>query len=215
MPRPHLIAIAGASGAGKTTLAGRLATALGVDGPTAQVVPIDAYYRDDPGDAPHVRAARNFDAPEALEAALLVAHLERLHSGGAVERPTYDFRTHRRSARTVTVQPAPYVVVEGLLALHWAAVRAVCATKVFMMIGERLALARRIARDTSARGRTEDSVRRQWAETVHPMFRRYVEPTRRFADVTVDGAAPVEASVAEVLAFVRPGGRVHRGRHPR
>ena len=207
MPRPHLIAIAGASGAGKTTLAGRLATALGAGGPPARVVPIDAYYRDDPGDPPNVRAAGNFDAPEALEATLLVAHLERLHAGGAVERPTYDFRTHRRTARTVTVQPAPYVLVEGLLALHWAAVRAVCATKVFLRIDERLALARRIARDTRARGRTEDSVRRQWSESVHPMFRRHVEPTRRYADLTVDGAAPLEASVAEVLAFVLRGGR--------
>ena len=206
MPRPHLIAIAGASGAGKSTLAGRLAAALGASGPAAPVVPLDAYYRDAPGDAPAVRAARNFDAPEALEAALLLTHLERLHSGRAAERPTYDFRTHRRSARTITLQPATYVVVEGLLALHWPAIRALCATKVFLTIDERLALARRIARDTSTRGRTEDSVRRQWAATVSPMFRRYVEPTRRFADLTVDGAAPLEAAVAAVLAFVRPGG---------
>lgn len=204
MPHPHLIAIAGASGAGKTTLAGRLAAALGACGPAAPVVPLDAYYRDDPDDVPAVRAARNFDAPEALEAALLFTHLERLRSGRAAERPTYDFRTHQRTAGTVLVRPAPYVVVEGLLALHWPVVRALCATKIFMTIDERLALARRIARDTSTRGRTEDSVRRQWSETVHPMFRRYVEPTRRFADLTVDGAAPVEASVAAVLAFVRP-----------
>ena len=207
MPRVHLIAIAGASGAGKTTLASRLAAALGASGRAAPVVPLDAYYRDDPGDAPAVRAARNFDVPEALEAALLVAHLERLRSGRAVERPTYDYGTHRRAARTVTVRAARYVVVEGLLALHWPVVRALCATKVFMTIDERLALARRIARDTSTRGRTEHSVRRQWSETVHPMIRRYVEPTRRFADLTVDGAAPLEASVGAVLAFVRAGGR--------
>ena len=207
MPRPHLIAIAGASGAGKTTLAGRLAAAFGVRGPAAPVVPLDAYYRHDPADAPAVRAARNYDAPEALEAALLFTHLERLHSGRAAERPTYDFRTHQRGARTVLVQPAPYVLVEGLLALHWPAVRALCATKVFMAIDEHLALARRIARDTRTRGRTEDSVRRQWSETVHPMYERYVEPTRRFADLTVNGAAPLETSVAAVLALVRPGGR--------
>ncbi|MCY3842153.1 MAG: uridine kinase [Acidobacteria bacterium] len=208
MSRPHLIAIAGASGAGKTTLAGRLAEVLGATGSAAPIVPLDAYYRDHPGESPAVRAARNFDAPEALETALLFAHLEQLRNGRAAERPTYDFRTHRRTARAVVVQPAPYVVVEGLLALHWAAVRNLCATKIFLAIDDDLALARRIARDTSTRGRTVASVRQQWSETVHPMFRRYVEPTRRFADLTVDGAAPVEATVAAVLAFVRPAGRV-------
>ncbi len=208
MPRAHLIAIAGASGAGKTTLAGRLAAALGACAPAAPVVPLDAYYRDDPAEGPAARAARNYDAPESLEAALLLTHLERLRSGRAAERPSYDFRTHRRTARTVLMQPAPYVLVEGLLALHWPAIRALCGTKLFLQIDDRLALARRIARDTRSRGRTEDSVRRQWSETVHPMFLRYVEPTRRFADLTIDGAAPVEASVAAVLAFVRPGSRV-------
>ena len=208
MSRPHLIAIAGASGAGKTTLAARLAETLGAAGSAVPIVPLDAYYRDHPGEAPSARADRNFDAPEALETALLFAHLEQLRNGRAAERPTYDFRTHRRAARTVVVQPAPYVIVEGLLALHWPAVREVCPTKVFLTIDEDLALARRIARDTSTRGRTVESVRRQWSETVHPMFRRYVEPTRRFADLTVAGAAPLEATVAAVLAFVRPAGRV-------
>lgn len=206
MPRPHLIAIAGASGAGKTTLAAGIAAALRADGPhAAVVVPLDAYYRDHPADAPSIRAARNFDAPEAIDDALLAAHLERLRSGRTAERPTYDFRTHRRKAGTVTVRPAPYVLVEGLLALHWAAIRTLSATKVFIVIDEPLALARRIARDTRTRGRTEDSVRRQWSETVQPMYRRYVEPTRRFADLTVDGSRPVEASVAEVLDQVLPG----------
>ena len=208
MSRPHLIAIAGASGAGKTTLAGRIAETLGAAGSPAPVVPLDAYYRDRPGEPAAVRAARNYDAPEALETALLFAHLEQLRDGRTAERPTYDFRTHRRTARRVVVQPAAYVVVEGLLALHWPAVRDLCPTKIFLAIDEDLALARRIARDTSTRGRTVESVRQQWSETVHPMFRRYVEPTRRFADLTVEGAAPLEATVAAVLAFVRPGGRV-------
>ena len=207
MPRPHLIAIAGASGAGKTTLAASLAAALGSSRGVVPVVPIDAYYRDDPCDSPEDRAARNFDAPDALDAALLVAHLERLRSGHTVGRPIYDFRTHRRTAGTVAVRPASHVVVEGLLALHWPAVRALCATRVFLTIEERLALARRIARDTSTRGRTAAAVRRQWSDTVWPMYRRYVEPTRRFADVTVDGAAPGEVAVAAVLAAARPGER--------
>ena len=124
---------------------------------------------------------------------------------GPPSGPTYDFRTHRRTAGTVTVRPAPYVLVEGLLALHWGAIRNLCATRVFIVIDEPLALARRIARDTRTRGRTEDSVRRQWSETVQPMYRRYVEPTRRYADLTVDGSRPVEVSVAEVLDHVLPG----------
>ena len=206
MPRPHLIAIAGASGSGKTTLAAHLAAALATRVGPVPVVPIDAYYRDDPDETPEERAARNYDAPEAIDTPLLLRHVERLRGGHKIARPTYDFRTHRRLAATVAVRPAPHVLVEGLLALHWSTFRAHWATKVFISIDERLALERRLARDTGTRGRTEHEVWRQWRATVYPMYCRYVEPSRRFADLTVDGSAPVEESAAAVLALVRAAG---------
>ncbi|MCE2540136.1 MAG: uridine kinase [Acidobacteria bacterium] len=203
MNRPHLIAIAGASGSGKTTLAQCLAAALGPPGPA--MLPLDAYYRNRPEATAEELDTANYDAPEAVDAALLEAHVQQLRTGRAVERPTYDFRTHRRTTATWTVRPGRYVIVEGILALHWSTLRNLYDTSVFLRIDEATALARRLARDCESRGRSPASVRRQWERTVWPMYRRHVEPTARFADVMVDGAAPIAACLTAVLTHVRAG----------
>ena len=203
MVRPTVIAIAGASGCGKTTLAGRAAAALGA--PAAAVLPLDAYYRDRPDATAAERAAANYDAPDALDAALLQAHLIQLRAGRSIERPVYDFRTHRRTEATRRVRPGRYLAVEGILALYWPPLRALYDATVFMHIDEETALARRIDRDGRFRERGPASVRRQWKTTVWPMYRRHVEPTARFADLAIDGAAPIEACVAAVLAHLRAG----------
>ncbi len=201
MALPHLIAIAGASGSGKTTLARRAAAALGP--PDAAVLPFDAYYRNRPDATAEELEAVNYDAPEAIDATLLRTHLLELRAGRSIERPIYDFRTHRRARATWTVQPGPCLVVEGILALCWPELRTLYDTTVFISIDEATARARRIARDTRHRARSPASVRRQWEATVWPMYLRHVEPTRRFADVTIDGAAPLDASLDALLAHLR------------
>ena len=198
MAHPHLIAIAGASGSGKTTLAERAAAAL----PEAAMLPLDAYYRDRPDATAEELEAVDYDAPEAIDAALLERHLLRLRAGRGIERPTYDFRTHRRTRDTRRIQPGRYLIVEGLLALHWPGLRTLYDTTAFIRIDEATALARRMARDTRRRARSPISVRRQWQTTVWPSYCRYVEPTRQFAGLTLDGAAPVEVSLAALLAHV-------------
>ena len=122
-----------------------------------------------------------------------------MRDGRPVERPIYDFTTHRRTGRTVAVPPAPVIFLEGLLALHWPAIRAMVGTRVFIDIDEATALARRIARDTGERGRDEASVRRQWRATVWPGYRRWIAPSARFADVRVNGAAPIAVGAAAVI----------------
>jgi uridine kinase len=194
--RPYLIGIAGPSGAGKSALAGHLAARL----PGALVLPMDAYYRDLGDLAPDARPRVNFDHPEAVDRGLLIAHLERLAAGEAVERPVYRFATHTRAARAETVGPAAHVIVEGLLALHWAEIRRLLALAVFVDLADAACLERRVARDVAERGRSPESVREQYAETVRPMRERYVMPTRRFADLVVSGAAPLEISADRILA---------------
>ena len=156
---------ASAFGSGKTTLARRAAAGLGP--PDAAVLPIDACYRDRPDATAAERAAANYDAPDAVDVALLEAHLAALRAGRAVERPSYDFRTHRRTRATRTVRPGRHLLVEGILPLCWPALRTLCDTTAFIRIDEETALARRMERDTRLRGRSPDSVRRQWKTTGH------------------------------------------------
>jgi uridine kinase len=191
---PHLIGIAGPSGGGKSTLARALCEALGEAIP---VIPLDAYYRD-PGASTEQRASRNFDHPDAIDDTLVTDQHQALAAGRPVDRPVYDFNTHRRLAETVPVVPASFVIVEGLFVFHWPELRQLLGTRIFLDATDELCLERRIARDRLERGRTEASVRHQWESTVRPMFERYGEPTAVFADAAYDGNRPVGEIVAEV-----------------
>lgn len=180
-----LVGLAGGSGSGKTTLAQALVAAL----PPGQVVviPHDAYYRD-LGHLPRgERARHNFDEPEALDNALLIAQLGDLRAGRSVAVPSYDFATHARRLETTRVAPAPIVVVEGILALAVPALRALFDLTVFVDASEATRIARRARRDQDERGRTLAQVMQQLNQVTLPMHRLHVEPCRQLADVRVSG----------------------------
>ena len=194
-----LIGIAGASGAGKTTLAHALVTAL----KEAVMVPMDAYYRDLSHLDAGARARRNFDAPEAFEWPLFVNDLQQLRQGGDIERPSYDFSTHTRRPETILVAAQPFVIAEGLFLLYRKEVRALFDVTVFLDVDQPTAIERRVARDGRERGRDEVDVRAQYAHQVQPMFVRHVLPTRRWATLTLSGEAPVALGVESVLAHLK------------
>ena len=206
--RPYVIGIGGASCSGKSVLATHLAGALPGE---ATVVPMDAYYRDLSGMAAAERAEVNFDEPAALDHDLLARQLRRLASGEAADKPVYEFATHTRSATAERVQPGEFLVLEGLFALTWSAVRSELDLKVFVSASDALCLERRLRRDVADRGRTAESVREQFVRTVQPMAVRHIQPTRRYADIVVRGDAPVAQAVAAVLDCVRKAG-THGGR---
>jgi uridine kinase len=197
--RPRLLGIAGPSCAGKSSLARYLADRLPGG---ATLLPLDAYYRDRVDLEPAARARLNFDAPEALDLELLDHQLEELAAGMAVDRPIYDFATHARQARTERLMPRDWIVVEGLFALHWEALRRRYLAAIFVEAEEGLCLSRRLARDTSERGRSPASVRAQFLEQVCPMAHHHVLPDRGHADLVVDGAVPVERGGTAVLALL-------------
>ncbi len=186
-----VIAIAGTSCVGKTTLARHLARIL----PDAAVLPLDAYYRDLSHLPQPDRAALNFDAPDALDYPLLLEHLECLSRGVRVDRPVYSFATHTRKATPQRLEPVSHLVVEGLFALYWPALRTLYQLSVYVEAPHVLCLERRLRRDAAERGRTPGSVRLQYERHVQPMGERYVVPTRAHADVVVSGAAPLEESI--------------------
>jgi uridine kinase len=184
-----IIAIGGCSGSGKSHLARALADCLG-----ASVVPLDAYY--------HGELQANYDHPDALDWPLLLHHLRTLQRGTPVPQPVYLFDRHARSDETVEVAPAPFLVVEGIHALHRAELRALAALRVFVETPAVEALRRRLARDIAERGRTHESVLQQYRATVVPMAEQFVLPSRAHAHLTVSGEAPLEESTTLILSHL-------------
>jgi uridine kinase len=178
-----VIGIAGGTGSGKTTIARAVVSSLPED--RVATIEYDAYYRDRPDLSDEARAQLNFDHPDSLESELLVSHLRALKEGRGVDVPIYDFKTHRRRTEIHRVDPKPVIVVEGILVFVEPAIRELLDIKVFVDTDADIRIFRRIRRDMEQRGRTFDSVRQQYYDTVRPMHVQFVEPSKRWADLII------------------------------
>jgi uridine kinase len=198
---PLILGIAGGSGSGKSTIA----RAILADLPPGSGVLLeqDHYYRAQ-GHLPYEERERiNYDHPDALELDLLMAHLDALRTGQSIVRPTYDFANHDRAKMGVRIDPAPVLVVEGILVLADERLRARLHVKVFVDTDADIRLMRRIRRDLEQRGRSFAQVRKQYYETVRPMHMAFVEPTKRFADIIVPEGGQNRVALDLILSHVR------------
>lgn len=195
LTKPVIIGIAGCSGSGKTTLAKELATQL-----DATLFPFDFYYRDLSHLTVDERAQHNFDHPNSLEHELLVEHVRDLSQGKAVKRPIYDFSIHTRVANQFDeLAPRQYVIVEGILALHYTELLPLYDFSIYVDAPNEVCLTRRIYRDVRERGRTEDSVRLQFDATAKPMAEQYVIPSQNNACMSVTGTESLDWSIELIL----------------
>ena len=193
--RPLILGIAGCSGSGKTTLARELTAQF-----NATLLPLDFYYTCLRHLPPAERALQNFDHPDSLEHTLLIEHITALASNQPIERPIYDFATHTRvPGRTETIHPAPVLIVEGILALHYEALRPLYDFSIYVNAPNKICLNRRIYRDMRERGRTEESVRAQFEATAKPMADIYVLPSAAHASIIVEGTDALDWSVEQIL----------------
>ena len=203
-PPPLTIGIAGGSGSGKTTVAQAILERVGAD--KIAFLQHDSYYRDLGGLPPAQRAELNFDHPNSLETALLIEHILGLRSGQPVEVPIYDFSIHSRTSKTFTVAPRRVIMVEGILIFVDAVLRDLFNLKIFVDTDADIRFIRRLQRDISERGRSTESVIKQYQATVRPMHLDFVEPSKRYADVIIPeggyNAAALEMLAARVLSLL-------------
>ena len=170
--------------------------------PTRSRIRIATVVLPDPV-PPEERVRVNFDHPDSLETELLIEHLKRLRVGEPVEIPVYDFTTHTRTERTRRVEPAPVILVEGILVFAEPALRELFDVKLYVDTDADIRLIRRIRRDVQERGRTVESVIEQYLRTVRPMHLEFVEPSKRYADVIIPEGGFNEVAVEMVAARIR------------
>ena len=188
--KPYIIGIAGGSGSGKSTFAGRLKEAFPDD---VSLVSCDNYYLPHDELPLEERAHLNYDAPEALEFDLMVRHLEDLKNGKSALCPVYDFTKHTRSDRVTEILPRPIILIDGILIFHDEALRNCMDLKIYVETDADERILRRARRDMMERGRDLDSVIDQYLSTVKPMHNTYVKPTKIFADVILNGGKNEQA----------------------
>jgi uridine kinase len=201
---PFVIGVAGGSGSGKSTVTRQVLASIGPK--RVAVVMLDDYYLDQSHMSPQDRRQQNYDHPDAFDWPLMTAHVASLCKGEAIEMPVYDFAADNRSSQTITVKPAPVIVVEGLYALYDPELSKLMSLKIYVDTASDVRFIRRLQRDIQERGRSTESVVNQYLETVRPMHKQFIEPTKRNADVILPHGAngpAVDIITTKVMSLVR------------
>ncbi len=177
-----VIGIAGGTASGKTTLMNNIISRFGED---VAVISHDNYYKRQDSLSFAERCRINYDEPGAFDTSLLIYHLDELRHGRSVECPIYDFTQHNRSSEVLTIVPKKVIIVEGILIFENQELRDMMDIKIFVDTDADERLCRRIQRDVNERGRTLESVIEQYLTTVKPMHEKYVEPSKKYANLVV------------------------------
>ncbi|MEM7336306.1 MAG: uridine kinase [Chloroflexota bacterium] len=183
LKKPIVFAVAGGTASGKTTVAKKILEVVGTS--KIAYLPHDAYYRDLTHLSLEERVKVNFDHPDSLETKLMVKHIKHLLQHKTVHVPVYDFTRHTRTEESVLVEPAPIILVDGILIFTKRKLRELMDIKVFVDTDSDIRFIRRLKRDIDERGRDLDNVISQYLGTVRPMHMKFVEPSKRFADVII------------------------------
>lgn len=177
-----VIGIAGGTGSGKTTIAKKLFKAFG---DKAVMLSHDYYYKDYSELTLEERCKLNYDHPDSLDTDMLVQHITMLKNGQAIDHPMYDFAGHCRCAQSHHLEPAPIIIVDGILLFDNTALCQICDIKLFVDTDADVRFIRRLHRDVNVRGRSMESVIKQYLTTVKPMHEQFVEPSKRKADLII------------------------------
>jgi uridine kinase len=190
----YIIGIAGGSGSGKTTFAKKVQNHIG---PTkSTIVSMDSYYLDHlPEDLNTKTGKFNFDHPKAFDWHLLNRHIADLKQGRDIEMPLYDFKTNARLKDTQNISPSTIILFEGIFTLFDKSIRNLLDIKCFLHVESDIRFTRRLHRDVKERGRSLESVIEQYYQTVRPMYQKYLDPQKQYADFTVGEETDVAATI--------------------
>lgn len=196
--KPVVFGVAGGTASGKTTVARAILDAVGAS--QIAYLPHDAYYHDRVDLLFEDRARLNYDHPDSLDTKLFVRHIKDLRMSSPVHVPVYDFTTDRRTEDTILVEPAPIILVDGILIFTKRKLRDLMDIKIFVDTDADVRFIRRLQRDMKERGRSLDSVVQQYLETVRPMHLKFVEPSKRYADIIIPGGGQNRVAMEMVVS---------------
>ena len=199
MGKSLVIGIAGGSGSGKTTLLKNIIEAFG---PAITVISHDNYYKRHDEMTYEERCKLNYDEPAALETDLMVRQLDALRRGEEILCPVYDFTVHNRSDETLLIKPERVIIVEGILIFENKELRDLMDIKIYVDADADIRICRRIKRDVNKRGRSLESVITQYQETVKPMHEKYVEPSKKYADIVVPEGGKNLVALAMIQGYI-------------
>ncbi|MCK5761259.1 MAG: uridine kinase [Candidatus Izimaplasma sp.] len=201
MSKPVFIAVAGGSASGKTTVVDKIVDNFKAEEIT--VIKHDDYYKDQSEMAMEERYQVNYDHPFSLDNDLMYKQILDLFKGKTIIKPTYDFEAHTRCGKTETVSPTKIIILEGILIMEDQRIRDLCDIKLYVEADDDLRFIRRLKRDMEERGRSLESVIKQYLKTVKPMHFAFVKPTKRYADIIIPNDINHDVAVDLIITKIK------------
>ncbi len=201
MKKPVIIAVAGGSASGKTTVVDKIVMSFRDEDVT--VIKHDDYYKDQSDIPMNERIKMNYDHPFSLDNDLMFQQILSLLKGNTITKPTYNFEMHTRSDVTEEISPTQIIILEGILIMEDQRIRDLCDIKLFVEADDDLRFIRRLKRDMAERGRSLDSVVNQYLTTVKPMHFAFVKPTKRYADVIIPNDIEHDVAVDLIITKIK------------
>ena len=201
MNKPVIIAVAGGSASGKTTVVDKIVSSFAKE--EVLVIKHDDYYKDQSEMTLEERYQVNYDHPFSLDNDLMYDQITELLKGKTITKPTYDFDAHTRSKITEQISPTKIIILEGILIMEDEKIRNLCDIKLFVEADDDVRFIRRLCRDMAERGRTLESVINQYIKTVKPMHFAFVKPTKRYADVIIPNDKDHDVAVDLIITKIK------------
>lgn len=192
--KPVIIGIAGGTASGKTTVAKRIYENASNYG-NVVMIRLDDYYKRLDHLTLDERKKVNYDHPTSYDVELICNHLRLLQEGVSIEKPTYDFVVHNRSDVTETINPAPVIILEGIMTFAIPEINELCDIKIYVDTADDVRFIRRLKRDVRDRGRSVESVIDQYLNTVRPMHLLFVEPSKKYANIIIPEGGHNQAAI--------------------
>lgn len=199
MNQARIIGISGGSGSGKTTIVKKISEIES----DFIFLPQDSYYHSAEFITNLNITAFNFDHPEAFDSDLLYQHLTALKVFQPVDMPRYDFVHHKRLGTTVRLEPKKLIIFEGIMIFFEKRIRDLIDLKIYVDTPDDIRFIRRLQRDINERGRTVDSVVKQYIEAVRPGHYEFIEPTKTYADLIIPEGGHNEKALNVLISFIR------------
>jgi len=199
MDSSRIIGISGGSGSGKTTIVRKISESI----QDFVFIPQDNYYKS----AEFINNSNitefNFDHPNAFDKDLMIAHLTDLKEGRSIQMPQYDFVHHRRMKETIDVSPRKVIIFEGIMVFYEKSVRDLMDLKIYVDTPDDIRFIRRLERDVNERGRTQESVIKQYLDVVRPGHFEFIEPTKSYADIIIPEGGMNMNALQVLASFIK------------
>ncbi|MFC7441918.1 uridine kinase [Laceyella putida] len=200
MNKPVVIGVAGGSGSGKTTVARKLVEQFA---DSVVYLEQDSYYKDQSHLSLEERQQTNYDHPLSFDTNLLIEQLTQLLHYQTIDKPVYDYTLHTRARETVKLEPKDVIILEGILILDDERLRNMMDIKIFVDTDADVRILRRIERDIKERGRTFESVMKQYLNVVRPMHLQFIEPSKRYADLIIPEGGHNQVAINLLINHIR------------